>query len=291
MAQATSVERAGGWVRETIDIGDPAGGHLAALAFGPRERPLDALVLHANGFNALTYRTLLEPLAADLRLLAYDHRGHGRTTLPADPEGRRDWTDIAADLVAVLDRTGGPPVTLVGHSMGGTSALLAADLRPARVRNLVLLDPVILPPEPRPGGHSALAEGALRRRATFASRGAALASYRGRGAFRTWPDAVLADYVADGFRDGPEGVTLACTGAWEASNYRAQGHDARGALRRLSRPALILRAGQGSTCHLTEGPSAAVTVETVPGTTHFLPFEAPERVRAAIREAAGGPRS
>ncbi len=60
---------------------------------------------------------------------------------------------------------------------------------------------MIQPPERRGEGHAGLAEGALRRRSDFPSREAALAAYRGRGAFRTWPEAPLADYVADGFRD------------------------------------------------------------------------------------------
>ncbi|MBY0296954.1 MAG: alpha/beta hydrolase [Methylobacterium sp.] len=282
------------WTRETVDL---PGGRVAALAFGPADRPVDALVLHANGFNARTYRTLIEPLGREHRIVAYDQRGHGASTLPADPRGRRSWTDVASDLIAVLDRLDGPPLTLVGHSMGGTAALLAAARRPDRVRNLVLLDPVILSRAYALGAripllarlyrrHSPLAQGALRRRASFPSREAALAAYRGRGAFRTWPEAPLADYVADGFRARPDGtVELACTGEWEASNYLAQGHDSWGALRRLARPAVILRAERGSTCGLTESRPPRIAVETLPGTTHFLPFEAPERVRAAIRAA------
>ncbi|KMO45002.1 hydrolase [Methylobacterium tarhaniae] len=266
-----------------IDIGDASGGRLAVLEFGPAERPLDAVLLHANGFNARTYRSLIEPLA-DLRVLAYDHRGHGRSTLPAEPAGRTDWQDVTNDLIALLDRLEGGPLVLIGHSMGGTASLLAAAERPERVRRLVLLDPVIQPPERRGEGHAGLAEGALKRRSDFPSRAAALAAYTGRGAFRTWPAPTLADYVADGFHDTPGGVTLACSGAWEASSYLAQGHDPWGALARLSCPAEILRAETGSTCALAEG-RGAVEVETVPGTTHFLPFEAPERVRAAIRRA------
>lgn len=275
-------------MRETIDIGDPSGGRLAALAFGPADRPLDAVFLHANGFNALTYQTLLKPLASGLRLLAYDQRGHGRTTLPANPEGRRDWCDLAGDLAALLDRLSGPPVTLVGHSMGGTAALLAAARRPARVHSLVLLDPVIPAREQRGVGHAALAEQALRRRQEFPSRTEALKAYKGRGAFRTWPHEAVADYVTDGFAEEPNGrVRLACQGAWEASNYMAQGHDGLEALDRLACPAGILRAEAGSSCHLIEGRPPDVTVETLPGTTHFLPFEAQERVQAAIRRAVG----
>ena len=58
------------------------GGAMAALEFGPAGRPVDIVFSHANGFNALTYRTILAPLAADLRILAIDLRGHGASTLP-----------------------------------------------------------------------------------------------------------------------------------------------------------------------------------------------------------------
>ena len=46
------------------------------------------------------------------------------------------------------------------------------------------------------------------------------------GAFKTWPETMLADYVAGGFVEQPEGkVELACAPVWEASNYAAQAHD------------------------------------------------------------------
>src|SRR6185436_12357149 len=46
---------------------------------------------HANGFNAQTYRFLLAGLAADMRVYASDLRGHGQTTLAANPKGMRSW--------------------------------------------------------------------------------------------------------------------------------------------------------------------------------------------------------
>src|SRR5437899_353133 len=64
---------------------------LAALEFGDPDRPLDVLFLHANGFNARTYRMVLEPLAPDLRVLAVDLRGHGRSPWWSTPADRADW--------------------------------------------------------------------------------------------------------------------------------------------------------------------------------------------------------
>ena len=277
--------------RISIDIGSGCGGRIAALGFGLSGRGPDVVFLHANGFNAMAYRTLLEPLSGAMRILACDQRGHGRTALRAVPEARTDWSDLARDAVALLDGVAGAGVTLVGHSMGGTVALLAAALRPERVRGLVLLDPVVCAPEDRGKGHVGLAEQTLRRRAVYPSRQEAAESYRGRGAFRTWPGEAVDDYVMDGFREVPGGgVELACSREWEASNYNAQGHDAWGALDTLACPVTVLQAASGSSCSLAENPHPRVTVSVIQDTSHFLPFEVPDLVRAVVRRELDGSR-
>ena len=116
--------------------------------------------------------------------------------------------------------------------------------------------------------------------------GSALSAYRGRGAFRTWQEQQLADYIADGFRERPGGdVELACRPGWERSNFLGQAHDVWGALTRVSCPVDIYRAGKGSTCAVARPLSPRMTVQVVPGTTHFLPLERPEVVREALARA------
>ena len=279
-----------------VEIDTPHGsGAVAYLELGPGDRPVDVVFLHANGFNARAYRTILAPLAGALRIVAPDHRGHGATTLPTTTEGRADWHDVASDLLAFMEALGIEEAVLAGHSMGGTAALLVAADAPPTVRSLVLFDPVILPYELAQEGRlaqdSPMVQGALRRRRRFPSREAAIESYRGRGAFRTWTDAMLADYVAAGFKDRADGtVEIACAPEWEVSNYLSQGHDSWSAFERARCPIRILQAAEASTANLQgrEGVLIAggeVRIETVPGTTHFLPMERPELVRAAILEA------
>ncbi|MGE5501416.1 MAG: alpha/beta fold hydrolase [Ignavibacteriales bacterium] len=289
--------------RRFIAIESRAGaGEMAALDFGPTDRPYDVVFLHANGFNAMTYRSILGPLSAGLRILAVDQRGHGASRLAAEPNGRRSWRDFRDDLVALLDALGQPPVVLSGHSMGGTVSLLAAAQRPKAVSSLVLFDPVVMPPLLAAYAHlpwasehvfkrAPIAQGALRRRNTFDSREAAFAAYKGRGAFKTWPDVVVADYVAGGFIDLPNGkVTLACAPEWEASSFAAQGHNPWAALRKVEAPVRILKAEKGSTCRGTEPQlkrrKPDLQIETIPGSTHFLPMERPDLVREALMDAA-----
>ena len=286
--------------RLTLPVSNRWGdGEMSVLDFGDARRPVDLVFAHANGFNAATYKSLLAPLSASLRILAPDLRGHGQTRLPTRTQRRRSWHDHRDDLVALLDTLDGPPVALAGHSMGGTSALLAAAERPDKVSRLVLFDPVVMPR----GFHLIMAvpglrdlprqwpitKGAARRRARFDSPRQALDSWRGRGAFKGWSDQTLADYVSGAFAaEDEDGVRLVCAPEWEASNYAVQGHDARRALRRLDRPVHVLKAEKGSVCTLVADPRRLprLTIETVPGGGHLFPMTHPDIARDALFDAA-----
>jgi pimeloyl-ACP methyl ester carboxylesterase len=269
-----------------------SGGEIAGIELGPQDRPLDILFLHANGFNALTYRTILAPLAADYRVLSVDQRGHGLTSLPADPAAQNSWYGFRDDLIALLDALGGPPLVLGGHSMGGAASLMAAAERPGAVKGLALFDPVLMPEHLSAEilRDTPLARGALRRRNHFASRQEAVDSYRGRGAFKTWSEAMLVDYLQDGLvEDGEGGFRLACAPAWEAANFSSPQGDVISAFGKITVPIRILRAEAGSTFNIGEraaGLGGNVRIETVPGTSHFLPMERPDLVRDVLTEAA-----
>src|SRR5256885_16028123 len=100
------------------------GGEMAALDFGPDDRPIDIVFSHANGLNARTYRSILAPLAADLRILALDLRGHGATSLTADPEQWNRWQGYAEDLLALLETAGNGPGGTAGHSIRARPRLI-----------------------------------------------------------------------------------------------------------------------------------------------------------------------
>jgi pimeloyl-ACP methyl ester carboxylesterase len=135
-----------------------------------------------------------------------------------------------------------------------------------------------------------IAQGAAKRRTDFASKDAAVEAYRGRGAFATWQGAFLADYVEDGFRaNGNGGVALTCAAAWEAATFASLRHYAAALLARVKQPVTILKAETVSAVRLpTEkltGFKPDLVVETVAGSTHFLPMEQPDLVRDRLRAA------
>ena len=78
----------------------------------------------------------LPAFAARYRVLAYDHRGHGRSD---NPSGRfTGYDELAEDLAALLDTTGIARARFCGFSDGAMTLMMFALRWPERVRALIL---------------------------------------------------------------------------------------------------------------------------------------------------------
>lgn len=88
------------------------------------------------------------------RVVAYDARGHGRST-PAPGRTAYGYEHLLADLRAVLDALGLERVILAGASMGAHTAIGLALADPGRVQALCLITPSFYPR--RLGGADAFA--------------------------------------------------------------------------------------------------------------------------------------
>jgi pimeloyl-ACP methyl ester carboxylesterase len=95
------------------------------------------MLLHGWMASAdLNWGAAFDDLAgAGYRVLAIDHRGHGRGLRPL---GRFRLEDCAADAAGVLRTLDLAPALVVGYSMGGAIAQLVARDHPDVVRGLVL---------------------------------------------------------------------------------------------------------------------------------------------------------
>jgi len=114
-------------------------GTVFADAYGEGGR--DGVVLaHGAAFDKESWRPLAEQLAAkDLRVLAIDFRGWGKSTAGAAKDAL--FEDLLA-AVRYLHRGGAARVSLVGASMGGgAAAQAAARAAPGEIDRLVLLSP------------------------------------------------------------------------------------------------------------------------------------------------------
>jgi len=97
---------------------------------------------------------------AGYRTIAYDARGHGRST-PAPRSDAYGYEQLADDLSAVLDALDVSRAVLAGASMGAHTALRFALEHTDRVAALGLVTPAYDPAAPAPAAHErdALAEG------------------------------------------------------------------------------------------------------------------------------------
>ena len=303
-SSAAAVRTAQSWPeRRSIKMWDGEVSYLAWESANPKAPSVH--FAHANGFNALTYRSLLDGLSSQMRLFASDLRGHGQTTLAANPKGMRTWLIYRDDILKVLQDLDGRPKILVGHSMGATASLLAAAAKPNWATGLVLVEPVIMPPRYLRWKaimsalglverlHPMVAQ-AKRRRSIFPNREAMFDAYRGKGAFRTWPEEVVRDYIEGGsveYMDDKQ-MRLACTPGWEAANYKAATPNIWRELEKLRCPVTLIVGEKRSTCpapvvDMLRKRLPAMRVVTVPEASHFLPMEFPAIVRREVLAMAG----
>lgn len=102
---------------------------------GPPGAPT-VILLHGWTATAdLNWFTCFAPLGEHFRVLAPDHRGHGRGIRP---RGGFRLSDCADDVAAIADVFGAHTFIPVGYSMGGAIAQLVAARHEQRVRGLVL---------------------------------------------------------------------------------------------------------------------------------------------------------
>jgi non-heme chloroperoxidase len=115
--------------RHRVPTGD--GGQLHAVAAGAG-RPL--VLTHGALLSLEAWALLWQPLlAAGHQLIAYDLRGHGRSTLGRSGFGVQAY---AQDLAAVLDHFDVRQGVVVAHSTGGIGALALAVGAPADTARL-----------------------------------------------------------------------------------------------------------------------------------------------------------
>jgi pimeloyl-ACP methyl ester carboxylesterase len=116
-----------------VPVRSKDGIRLHTEVFGP-EDGYPIVLAHGITCALRVWAYQIADLANDYRVIAFDHRGHGRSAVP--PRRSRYSLDIlAADLDAVLEATlaAGERAVLAGHSMGGIAITTWAERYPDRV--------------------------------------------------------------------------------------------------------------------------------------------------------------
>jgi pimeloyl-ACP methyl ester carboxylesterase len=218
--------------------------------------------------------------AQGLRCIAYDRRGHGRSS---DPGGGYDHDTLADDLAAVIEHRGLAGLTLVGHSMAsGEIARYVARHGTGRIARIVLVGPTtpfLMQAPDNPTG--------LPREAMAASRASIARDFPGQigaqiGPFftaETSPDAV-AWVKAMMLRTSLQAV-IECARALQETDFRRD-------LPRIDVPALIVHgdADRSAPLAMTGRPTAELIpgarLVVVEGGPHGLPVTHVDRLNAEL---------
>ena len=250
-----------GWVVER------GGGRLAGLDFGGAGPA--ALLLHGLAGHAGEWSETAAWLTGLRRVVAFDARGHGRSS--------RRPTDVSPgahvdDAIFVVERLDLPPVVVIGQSLGGRTALLVAARRPDLVAGLVVAE---ASPARDDDDSAAELRAALERwPVPFASRAAAV-------------DFLGAEAWADGLEQRDDGW-------WPRFDVDVMELTLREALARehwreweaIRCPTLVVRAGKGtlpaeSARSMVERLPSASLAE-IPGAVHDLHLDRPGEWRAVV---------
>lgn len=116
------------------------GATLATQSFGDGRRGTILLVMGATASMVWWPLPLCEALAAGgYPVIRFDHRDTGQSSTNEPGVVDYDLTDLAEDLVAIMDAYGIAQAHLVGMSLGALAAQLLAVQQPSRVASLTLI--------------------------------------------------------------------------------------------------------------------------------------------------------
>lgn len=235
-------------------------------------------MLHALGSSAREWNDVVNSLGDRFECVALDIPGFG-----GSPDADLDMAGLVAWLAGEVAARPSQPWAVVGHSMGGKIATLAA----ARARDgdaaFAGLGAVVLlaasPPAPEPMNDARrqqmldwIADGRIdsKEAATFVDDNCAA----------RLPDCVREQAIADVMRAGPR--------AWRGWLEKGSREDWRDAVGRIAPPTLIVAGGEDGDLgedaqrRLNLPHYSDARLEVVAGAAHLLPYEAAAETAALI---------
>jgi 3-oxoadipate enol-lactonase len=239
-------------------------------AFGSQGETV--VLVHGLGGTTNTWYPQSQILKRDLKVVAYDLPGSGRTPV------RDDVTieSLVADLHDVVEQSGGGRVHLGGHSLGTIICQHYAARYPDRVASLVLVGAFPEPPEP---ARKALRDRAAKVRAEGMGAIADAIVTAGTSDDTKANHPVAASFVRESIMAQPaEGYARACEAL--AALSRAN-------LSELRIPALLLTGDQDRTAPPDTGSAMAASIQgaefrVLDGCGHWATIERAKQVNYAL---------
>jgi len=219
------------------------------------------------------------PLAEKLRLVRFDHRGHGSSPTPPGPY---EIADLGRDVLELMDGLGLERASYCGLSIGGMVGIWLAANAPERIEALVLI--CSLPYMPPRSKWQARAAAVLAAGSTEPIADAVLAGWLTPEFAAHDPDvraslrAMLVGSPAEGY--------AACCGAIERMDLRAE-------LPRISAPTLLISGSDDPSAPPAEMALVAAAIpsarqEVVSPAAHIAAVEQAQAVNELILEHVSG---
>ena len=108
---------------------------LNTVIHGQPAEKTPLLIAHGLFGSARNWGVIAKRLSDSRQVVAVDMRNHGHS----EWKFSHDYLALADDLAKVIEHFG-PPMDVLGHSMGGKAAMVLALTRPELVRRLVIAD-------------------------------------------------------------------------------------------------------------------------------------------------------
>ena len=94
------------------------------------------VILHGLFGSARNWQSIARKLTDNFEVITVDLRNHGSSPHAAEMA----YTDLAADVSALIEKLELQDVTLIGHSMGGKAAMTLALAKPSQIGRLIVVD-------------------------------------------------------------------------------------------------------------------------------------------------------
>ncbi len=261
-AKGTASNKAAGGGRPSFVETDD-GASLFYLDWGAGK---PVLFTHAWALNADIWEyQLTELVDQGLRCVAYDRRGHGRSS---DPGRGYDYDRLADDLAAVIDRLDLRDVTLVGYSMGnGEVVRYLSRHGGARIARLVMVSTI----PPQSGGNFEALIAALKQdRPAFFAKGVTAFT----GGHPAVSPAMTEWVIAQFMRSSPKAV-IDCMRTISRGDFQAE-------LRTITVPTLIVHGNKDQVNPLEK--TGKKVAELIPGATLKVYEEGPHGLAVTHRD-------
>jgi pimeloyl-ACP methyl ester carboxylesterase len=272
---------------EAFKVERPDGAVLDGVAVGPDDGPLVVLSHCWTGSRATWEPVAARLVGAGRRVVLYDQRGHGASTLGPDAP---TVEQLGEDLAAVLEAVDARDAVLAGHSMGGMTLQALAVHRPEvvaeRVRALVLAGTAGfgVASGPFAGRTRSLTGSRVVERLMAGRLGPALS----RGTVGRHPRHAHLVATRDAFLSLPTDVRRQFLIALQAMDFRA-------GLAGVTVPTTVVVGSRDLLTPPRLGRALATAIPgarlvEVPGAGHMLPYEEPDRLAELILAAGPGGR-